>query len=68
MPLLRESCLACLIRAMGQPTLDTERLVHVAGRFDEKIRIIRPDTKGRFEILKVREVPCQMSSLETGED
>ncbi len=24
-----------------------------AGRFDEKIRIIRPDTKGRYDILKV---------------
>ena len=34
--------------------LDCEQLLHVAGRFDEKIRIIRPDTKGRFEILKVR--------------
>ena len=25
-----------------------------AGRFDEKIRIARPDTDGRFDILKVR--------------
>jgi cell division protease FtsH len=24
-----------------------------AGRFDEKIKISRPDTKGRFDILKV---------------
>ena len=25
-----------------------------AGRFDDKIRIERPDTAGRFDILKVR--------------
>ena len=29
-----------------------------AGRFDEKIRIARPDTDGRFQILKVAPVAC----------
>lgn len=40
----------------------TDLSLHVAGRFDEKIRIIRPDTKGRFEILKVRASTCLVIS------
>ena len=45
---------------------NTEQVLHVAGRFDEKIRIIRPDTKGRFEILKVRKMTlCQSSIMQS---
>ena len=34
-----------------------------AGRFDEKVRIARPSTEGRFDILKVHCPPCTLKHI-----